>query len=137
MPVEEHSGGRRRRGKRNDDLGIFSADLDYRPELAIGALGVDDQRVKLSFGMEPSRASAVTANGTAVWFAATISTLAPATPLSSCAGEDHPPLERALLRPGHPEVANQLGLVRDGDFLARSSTADPSRCNVPGPTRRE
>ena len=53
--VDEQSAGCRRRGDRNNNLGIFGADLDNCPELSIGGFGVDDQRVEISFGMEASK----------------------------------------------------------------------------------
>ena len=37
--VKEHAGGRRQRGDRDQDLGVFGSDLDDRPLLAITAFG--------------------------------------------------------------------------------------------------
>ena len=51
--VEKQAGGRRRRGDRDETSGSSAPTSTIAPSLPSGLLAQIDQRVKISFGMEP------------------------------------------------------------------------------------
>ncbi len=106
-------------------MGILGADLDDRSERSVGVLGTDDQRIKRPLGVEPPVRVGRHCEGNRHHVGGGDLDLRTGDTSMLRAGQHDPARERALLGPGHPEVADQLGLILDGDFFILAFGADP------------